>query len=301
MKDVIIVGGGPAGLNAALYASRAGLDTLLIEKMFVGGQAATTAFVDNYIGVGTGIGGPDLVMRMESQANAFGALFTYEDVLELDLDGDIRTVKTKKNEYKAKAVILAMGATPRKLGANGEERFTGRGVSYCATCDGAFYKGKDVCVIGGGDTAAEDAIFLSNLCNKVYLIHRRDSLRASKALQDAVFLKENIEILWNTQVKEINGDNTVTSITTTGDISKNIDVNGVFVAVGTVPSSELVYGKVELNENRYIITDEKMRTNVEGVFAAGDIVEKPLRQIITAASDGAIAAYSAQEYILSNI
>lgn len=301
MKDVIIVGGGPAGLNAALYASRAGLDTLLIEKMFVGGQAATTAFVDNYIGVGTGIGGPDLVMKMESQANAFGALFTYEDVLELDLDGDIRTVKTKKNEYKAKAVILAMGATPRKLGANGEERFTGRGVSYCATCDGAFYKGKDVCVIGGGDTAAEDAIFLSNLCNKVYLIHRRDSLRASKALQDAVFLKENIEILWNTQVKEINGDNTVTSITTTGDISKNIDVNGVFVAVGTVPSSELVYGKVELNENRYIITDEKMRTNVEGVFAAGDIVEKPLRQIITAASDGAIAAYSAQEYILSNI
>ena len=301
MKDVIIVGGGPAGLNAALYASRAGLDTLLIEKMFVGGQAATTAFVDNYIGVGTGIGGPDLVMKMESQANAFGALFTYEDVLELDLDGDIKTVKTKKNEYKAKAVILAMGATPRKLGANGEERFTGRGVSYCATCDGAFYKGKDVCVIGGGDTAAEDAIFLSNLCNKVYLIHRRDSLRASKVLQDAVFSKENIEILWNTQISEINGDNTVTSITTTGDISKNIDVNGVFVAVGTVPSSELVYGKVELNENRYIITDEKMRTNVEGVFAAGDIVEKPLRQIITAASDGAIAAYSAQEYILSKI
>lgn len=301
MKDVIIVGGGPAGLNAALYASRAGLDTLLIEKMFVGGQAATTAFVDNYIGVGTGIGGPDLVMKMESQAKTFGAQFTYEDVLELDLNGDVKTVKTKKNEYKAKAVILAMGATPRKLGANGEERFTGRGVSYCATCDGAFYKGKDVCVIGGGDTAAEDAIFLSNLCNRVYLIHRRDSLRASKALQDAVFSKDNIEILWNTQVSEINGDDAVTSVTVTGDTSKNIDVNGVFVAVGTVPSSELVYGKVELNENKYIITDEKMRTNIPGVFAAGDIVEKPLRQIITAASDGAIAAYSAQEYILSNV
>lgn len=301
MKDIIIVGGGPAGLNAALYASRAGLDTLLIEKMFVGGQAATTAFVDNYIGVGTGIGGSDLVMKMESQAKAFGAQFTYEDVLELDLNGDVKTIKTKKNEYKAKAVILAMGATPRKLGANGEERFTGRGVSYCATCDGAFYKGKYVCVIGGGDTAAEDAIFLSNLCNKVYLIHRRDSLRASKALQDAVFSKKNIEILWNTQVKEINGDDTVTSVNVTGDTSKNIDINGVFVAVGIVPSSELVYGKLELNENKYIVADEKMRTNIDGVFAAGDIVEKPLRQIITAASDGAIAAYSAQEYILSKI
>lgn len=301
MKDVIIVGGGPAGLNAALYASRAGLDTLLIEKMFVGGQAATTAFVDNYIGVGTGIGGPDLVMKMESQAKEFGAQFSYEDVLELDLNGDVKTVKTKKNEYKAKVIILAMGATPRKLGANGEERFTGRGVSYCATCDGAFYKGKDVCVIGGGDTAVEDAIFLSNLCNTVYLIHRRDSLRASKALQDAVFSKDNIKFLWNSQVASINGESAVESVTITGDISKNIDVNGAFVAVGTVPSSELAYGKVELNDNKYIITDEKMRTNVEGVFAAGDIVEKPLRQIITAASDGAIAAYSAQEYILSKI
>ena len=194
-----------------------------------------------------------------------------------------------------------MGATPRKLGAKGEERYTGRGVSYCATCDGAFYKGKDVCVIGGGDTAAEDAIFLPNLCNKVYLIHRRDSLRASKALADAVFSKDNIEILWNTEVSDINGDDAVTSITVTGDTSKNIDINGVFVAVGIVPSSELVYGKVELNDNKYIVTDEKMRTNIEGVFAAGDIVQKPLRQIITAASDGAIAAYSAQEYILSKI
>lgn len=301
MKDVIIIGGGPAGLNAALYASRAGLDTLLIEKMFVGGQAATTAFVDNFIGVGTGIGGPDLVMKMESQAKAFGAVISYEDVLHLDLDDDVKTVKTKKNEYKAKAVILAMGATPRKLGVSGEEKYTGRGVSYCATCDGAFYRGKDVCVIGGGDTAAEDAIFLSNLCNKVYLIHRRDSLRASKALQDAVFSKENIEMLWNTHVTEINGDDAVTSIMVAGDTSTSIDVSGVFVAVGTVPTSELVYDKVELNDNQYIITDEKMHTNVEGVFAAGDIVEKPLRQIITAASDGAIAAYAAQEYILSKI
>lgn len=301
MKDVIIIGGGPAGLNAALYASRAGLDTLIIEKMFVGGQAATTAFVDNFIGVGTGIGGPDLVMKMESQAKAFGAVISYEEVLDLDLDGEIKTVKTKKNEYKAKAVILAMGATPRKLGADGEEKFTGRGVSYCATCDGAFYKGKDVCVIGGGDTAAEDAIFLSNICKTVYLIHRRDSLRASKALQDAVFAKENIKILWNSQVSVINGDDAVTSVTVYGDTSKNIDVSGVFVAVGTIPSSALVYGKVELNENKYIITDEKMRTNIDGVFAAGDIVQKPLRQIITAASDGAVAAYSAQEYILSKI
>ncbi len=301
MKDVIIIGGGPAGLNAALYASRAGLDTLLIEKMFVGGQAATTAFVDNYIGVGTGIGGPDLVMKMESQAKAFGAEISYEEVLDLELKGDVKTVKTKKNEYKAKAVILAMGATPRKLGIDSEEKFSGRGVSYCATCDGAFYRGKDVCVIGGGDTAAEDAIFLSNLCSTVYLIHRRDGLRASKALADAVFAKENIKILWNSQVASINGEAAVESVTLTGDTSKNIDVSGVFVAVGTVPSSALAYGKVELNEHKYILTDEKMRTNIEGVFAAGDIVQKPLRQIITAVSDGAIAAYSAQEYILSKI
>ena len=297
MKDVIIIGGGPAGLNAALYASRAGLDTLLIEKMFIGGQAATTAFVDNFIGVGTGIGGPDLVMKMESQAKEFGAQFAYEDVLDVDLDGDTKTVKTKKNEYKAKTVILAMGATPRKLGVNGEERFAGRGVSYCATCDGAFYRGKDVCVIGGGDTAAEDAIFLSNLCNKVYLIHRRDSLRASKTLQDAVFSKGNIEILWNSQVAEIKGDEAVTSATITGDTSKNIDINGVFVAVGTVPYSELVYGKVELNDNKYILTDEKMRTNVEGVFAAGDVQDPIYRQAVTAAASGCRAALDAEKFL----
>ncbi len=301
MKDVIIIGGGPAGLNAALYASRAGFDTLLIEKMFVGGQAATTASVDNYIGVGIGISGPDLVMKMESQAKEFGASFSYEDVLDVQLDGDIKTVKTKKNEYKAKAVILSMGATPRKLGVPGEEKFSGRGVSYCATCDGNFYKGKDVCVIGGGDTAAEDALFLSNLCRNVYLIHRRDSLRATKALADAVFAKDNIKPLWNSQVVSINGENMVESVTLTGDTSKDIDVDGAFVAVGTVPTSELVKGKIKLNEYGYIVADEKMRTNIEGVFAAGDIVDKPLRQIITAASDGAIAAYSAQEYILSKI
>ncbi len=301
MKDVIIIGGGPAGLNAALYASRAGMDTLLIERMFVGGQAATTAFVDNFIGVGTGIGGPDLVMKMETQAREFGAQFVYEEVLDLEIEGDVKIVKTKKNEYKAKAVILAMGATPRKLGVSGEEEFAGRGVSYCATCDGAFYKDKDVCVVGGGDTAAEDAIFLSNLCRTVYLVHRRDSLRASKALADAVFSKDNIKILWNTQVSEIIGDNAVTGITFSGDTSKSIDVSGVFVAVGTVPTSVLVNGKVKMNEHGYILADTKMRTDADGVFAAGDIVEKPLRQIITAASDGAIAAYSAQEYILSKI
>ncbi len=303
MYDVIIIGGGPAGFTAALYASRAKLETLLIEKAFSGGQMATTFEMENYPGFEEPISGTDLAMRMENQAKRFGTKVIYDTVTELMLDTVIKTVRTEKGIYQGKAVILCMGASPRELGLPNERNLRGMGVSYCATCDGAFYRNATVAVIGGGDTAAEDAIFLTRFCEKIYVIHRRDTLRATRVIQDALFSNKKVEFIWNSTVEEIIGDTEVKGLNVKNlktDEIKEINVDGIFVAIGNVPNTKLVEGKLELNGAGYIVTDESMQTNMFGVFAAGDIREKPLRQVITAASDGAIAAYMAERYIYEN-
>lgn len=303
MYDVVIVGGGPAGFTSALYSARGKLDTLLIEKMFSGGQMATTYLMENYPGFEEPISGPDLALRMENQARKFGAQVINDDVVNLSLDGKIKIIKTKNNTYESKTVILAMGASPKELGLPKEREFRGSGVSYCATCDGAFYKDMTVAVVGGGDTAAEDAIYLTRFCTKVYLIHRRDSLRATKILQEEVFNNKKIELVWDSVIKEIIGNFGVEGIRVRNlksNEENNLKVDGIFVAIGANPNTELVKGKLNLSPNGYIISDENMRTSIPGVFAAGDIREKTLRQVITAASDGAIAAYMAERYITEN-
>ncbi|NLC42740.1 MAG: thioredoxin-disulfide reductase [Clostridiales bacterium] len=301
MLDIIIVGGGLAGLTAGMYAKRAGLDTLLFEKMFTGGQAATTDLIDNYPGLDEPISGPDFAMKIENHARKFGLEIQYEEIISLELDGRIKKVITEDKVYEAKTVILSMGADAKKLGLDKEDQFRGRGVSYCATCDGAFYKDKDVAVIGGGDTAAEDALFLAQYVNKVYLIHRRDTLRATKIIADRVVEHEKIEKVWDSTVEAILGEGNVTGIRVnnvkTGE-KRDIAVDGAFVAIGIQPHSELVKDKVNMSEAGYVLTDENMRTNIPGVFAAGDLRQKPLLQLITAAADGAVSVYTAQKYII---
>ena len=300
VRDVIIIGGGPAGYTAALYSARAGLDTLVLEKLAPGGQMATTLSMENYPGFEEPISGPDLALRMENQARKFGAVVEYDTVTEIITDGEIKTVKALKNIYTCKAVILCMGASPKKLGIPREDPLRGSGVSYCAVCDGALFRGREVAVVGGGDTAAENAVYLSRFCPKVWLIHRRDSLRATKVLQKELFSIKNIEFVWDSVVEELHGQFALEGITVrdlkTGNRRK-LDVEGLFISIGLTPSTSLVEGKVALDPDGYVITDERMRTNVPGVFAAGDIRSKVLRQVITAAADGAVAAHSAEQYI----
>lgn len=299
MNDVIIIGGGPAGAAAAIYAARAKLDTLIIEKAYFGGQMAIANQMDNYPGIDT-ISGSQLGENMINQAIKFGAVTVKEEVVDLELDKAVKIVRTKERDYETRAVILCMGASPRKLGLPNEETLTGSGVSYCATCDGAFFKGMDVAVVGGGDTAAEDALYLSRFCNKVYLIHRRDILRASKTLSDQVLKNPKIIPVWDSVVGDIVGDMMVTGLKIKNVKNQEITdlkVNGIFIAIGNIPNTGLVRGKVELNDAGYIKTDDSMKTNVPGVFAAGDIREKTLRQVVTAASDGAVAGQSAEKYL----
>ena len=300
MLDVMIIGGGPAGMTAGLYASRMGLKAAIFEKLFVGGQASTTNIIENYPGYAHGIGGPELMMEFQQQAEQAGCEVRYDDVLQLELDGDIKTAKTASGDIQARTVILCMGAQARKLGVPGEDRLRGRGVSYCATCDGAFYRGKRVAVVGGGNTAAEDALYLSQLCERVYLIHRRDSLRADAALAGRIKEKNNIEIIWDSVVTQLNGADTLEAVTL-HNVKTGLDtlvaVSGVFVAVGQVPGSELVRGKVDLDPAGYIIAGEDTQTSLPGVYAAGDIRTKPLRQVVTAAADGAVAAAAAGKYL----
>ena len=302
MFDVIIIGGGPAGYTAALYAARAKLNILLIEKKFSGGQMATTSFVENYPGFEEPISGPELALRMENQAKRFGAKVIIDTVIEIALDEKIKKVTTKNDTYESKTVILCMGSFPKELGIPNEERFKNSGVSYCATCDGAFFEGRTVAVIGGGDTAVEDAIYLSRFCTKIFLIHRRDSLRATKVLQDSLLNTKNVEIIWDTVVEDIYGKFDLEGIRIkhliTGE-QRDLSVDGLFVAIGNVPHSELVQDKIDVNQERNIITDEKMQTKILGVFSAGDVREKQLRQVVTAAADGAIAAHVAEQYINS--
>ncbi len=303
MHDVIIIGGGPAGYTAALYSARAGLDTLVLERMTAGGQMATTLSMENYPGFEEPIGGPDLALKMEKQARKFGAVVTFDTVTDLTLDTDIKVVKTENNTYHSKAVILCMGAAPKTLGLSKEDLFRGSGVSYCAICDGALFRDRTVAVVGGGDTAAEDALYLSRFCPRVYVIHRRDKLRASKILQKELFNNKKIEFIWDCVVDELIGQFGVEGIRVKNlktDSTKTLEVDGLFVAIGLNPSTSLVKEKVSLDPDGYIVTDDKMLTSIPGVYAAGDIRSKFLRQVITAASDGAIAAYSAEHYISSN-
>lgn len=301
MYDMIIIGSGPAGLAAAIYAQRARLETLVIEKEYIsGGQVVNTYEVDNYPGL-PGIGGFELGMKFREHADKLGAQFITAEVTDLELEGKVKKVVTDEGTYEARSIVVATGARHRKLGIAGEEELGGLGVSYCATCDGAFFKGQTVAVVGGGDVAVEDAIFLSKGCEKVYLIHRRNELRAAKSLQERLFSCKNIEFLWDTEVTKIYGEHHIECIgiqnNKTGE-KKVLDVSGIFVAVGTIPNSELLKGKVQMNEQGYVIAGEDCATNIEGVYAAGDIRTKMMQQIITAAADGANAVMAAQRYLM---
>lgn len=299
MYDVIIIGAGPAGLSAGIYAAKAGLKTLILEKFFSGGQISTTFEIANYPGL-LNIGGADFGLKLEEHAKKAGAEIISAEVVSLSLSGSIKTVETNKQKFEAKTVIIATGAKRRKIGAENEQKFYGQGVSYCATCDGSFYKDKVCAVVGGGNTALEDALYLANLCSKVYLIHRRDEFRAVRSLSDSVAKTGMIEILYNKTVETINGDDRVKSLvindTKTNEKSE-ILLDGLFVAVGTTPETALIKGTIDLDENGYINANEDCKTNIEGVFAAGDIRRKVLKQVVTAAADGAVAATMASNYI----
>lgn len=298
-KDLVIVGSGPAGLSAAVYAQRAKLDQVVIEKeMFSGGQIVTTDRVDNYLGL-YGESGYDLAVKFREHADKLGVPFMEDEVSKITDKGEYKEVYLKSGKViETKAIVIATGANHRKLNVKGEKELTGAGVSYCATCDGAFFKGKKVAVAGGGDVALEDALYLSNLCEKVYLIHRREELRASKELQQKVMSKDNIEFMPFYEIKEINGENKVENImicqNQTGK-TENLDVSGVFIAVGMEPQSDFLNGVLELDKAGYIKTGEDCRTSVPGIYAAGDVRTKSLRQIITAVADGAYAISSLEK------
>ena len=283
--DVIVIGGGPAGLTAGLYCGRAGLKTLLLEGGAYGGQMTLTGEIENYPAFPGGVQGQELGELMRAQAEGCGAELRREKAKSIDLAN--KTVATRKGEYSAENIILAMGASPRPLGAKGENEYRGAGVSYCAVCDGSFFKGRAVAVIGGGDTAVHDCEYLSRICEKVYLIHRRDRLRGGDAALERVN-KPNVELLWNTNVTEFVGENGVLTGLVLSD-GHTLPVAAAFVAVGTVPNTALAEGQLKLEEG-YIPTNEKMETEIPGVYAVGDIRKKPLRQVVTAASDGAVAA-----------
>lgn len=298
--DILIIGAGPAGLTAAIYAARAGLKTVVFDRMIYGGQVANTLEVENYPAIAK-ISGVDFSNAIYEQAVNLGAEVRFEAVEKLDLDGALKTVTTAQgNVYQGKAVIIANGAKRRSLGCPGEKELAGRGVSYCATCDGAFFRGKTAAVIGGGNTALEDALFLSNICEKVYLIHRRDTFRGEKVMADAVKARGNIEILYQTVTEEIIGQGKVSAIKVKNladDSVRELPVSAVFVAVGFAPENGLFAPWVALDENGYIIADESCKTTCKGVYAAGDSRTKPLRQIVTAAADGAVAAFMAANEI----
>lgn len=300
MKDIIIVGGGPAALTAALYAGRAGLDALMLEKQYEGGQIVTTNEVENYPGFRS-IAGSELANTMYEHAKNFGGIMKYEEVIDIKIDGDIKKVITSAETYESKVVILSMGAQPKKLGIDREDEFIGKGVSYCATCDGGFYRKKVVAVIGGGDTAVEDALHLSRIAEKVYVIVRKDSLRANKSAQKKLFETDNVEIIWNSVVTKLKGEEILSGFEITNNKDDKVDyleVNGIFVAIGSSPSAELVKDLVALDKNGYIIADESCKTNVDGIFAIGDIRTKEVRQVLTAAADGAVSIYGAEKYLI---
>ena len=299
--DVVIVGGGPAGYSAALYAARAGFDTLIIEKMMMaGGQMTLTGDIDNYPGFDEGIDGFTLGMKMQSAAHRFGAQTTVATVTAVNLEGTVKKIYTSAGEICSKTVIIATGADPRALGIEGERELVGRGVHYCAHCDGRFYKGKTVAVVGGGNSAVGDALYLAKLCKKVFLIHRRDTLRATRLYHGQIEKCENIEVLWNSAVESFSVDGRVNGVivknTVDGSLS-DVDCDGVFVSIGRKPSTEFLSDALELDQYGYIVADETTVTSIPGVFAAGDVRTKELRQVVTAAADGAVAVHYAEKYV----
>lgn len=301
--DTLIIGGGPAGYSAALYTSRAGLDTAVIEKMGAGGQMMLTDVIDNYPGFDSGIEGFELSMKMQAGAERFGTQTLFGNVISVDFSKKIKRVITDNEEIHAKTVIIATGANPRELGIDKEKELTGKGVHYCAHCDGRFYKDKTVAVVGGGNSAVSDALYLSHLAKDVILIHRRNTLRATKIYHEPLMNASNVRFVWDSQVIKLNAENSFKGVTVqnikTSD-KTDIECDALFVSIGRTPVTEFLAGEVELDKYGYIVADETTQTNVSGVFAAGDVRTKALRQVITAASDGATAAHFAEEYLSQN-
>lgn len=299
-RELVIIGAGPAGLTAGLYAARAAIDTVLIERSMPGGQAASTDRIDNYPGFPGGIGGFELSKKMADQAKEFGCEIIYSDVESIERDENAFIIKHLSGEITAKTVIVATGAKPIMLGIKGEQEFHGRGVSYCATCDGAFFKDKKIAVIGGGNAAVEEALFLTKFASKVYIVHRRDQLRAAKLAQKKAFENSKIEFIWDSVLGEIKGDKTVEKVIVknvkTGEESE-LSVDGVFVYIGTQANSDLLRGLVDLDERGYVIAAEDTVTKVPGLYVAGDLRKKPIKQVVTAAADGAVAAMQAEKYL----
>ena len=298
--DLVIIGGGPAGYTAALYSARAGLRTLLVEKMSAGGQMGLTNQIDNYPGFPDGVDGIELADRMQLQAERNGAQTLYAEVTALQLQGDVKRVETTEGSLEAKAVVIATGANPRPLGLEQEQALTGRGVHYCAHCDGMFYRGKTVAVVGGGNSAVADALHLSRLAKKVYLIHRRDRLRSERIQEQALQEAENVEIRWNTTVAALQENGRLQGVVLQdvhSGAETELALDGLFISVGRVPVTELVRGQLELDATGYIVADETTRTSVPGVFAVGDVRTKALRQVVTAVADGAAAAHFADAYL----
>lgn len=295
MYDIIIVGAGPSGLTSAIYGRRALKKVLVLECLSYGGQIINTLKIDNYPGM-PGVSGFDYATKVYNQAKDLGSEIKYEKVIDI-IDGNIKEVITNKGSYKCKTIILATGCDSRKLGVDREEELTGKGVSYCATCDGAFYKDKDVAVVGGGNTALEDALYLTDVCHKVYLIHRRDEFRADDYLVNKLKGKDNVEFILNSNVTKLNGDVLKSIEVTNNDNVKVIDVSGLFIAVGKVPENENFRKIIKLNKNGYIEAKEDCHTNIDGIYAAGDVRVKNVRQLVTAEADGAVAAMEAIKYI----
>ena len=299
--DVIVIGGGPAGYAAALYTARAGLSTLVIEKLYAGGQMTQTTQIDNYPGLSEGIDGITLGMQMQAGAQRFGTQVLSGEVLWVDLQGEEKRIGTNDGVYTAKAVIIATGAGHKHLGVAKEQELTGKGVAYCAACDGMFYRDKVVAVVGGGNSAAADAMVLSRIAKKVYLIHRRDTLRATKVYHEPLARAENVEFVWNSTVKELRHGEKLTGVVVKNVHSgeeRVLELDGLFISVGRAPATELFRGQLQLDENGYIVANESTCTDIPGVFAVGDVRTKAVRQIVTAAADGAVAAHYAESYLL---
>ena len=298
--DMVIIGGGPAGYTAALYAARAGLDVILLERLSAGGQMALTGEIDNYPGFEDGIDGFPLGMKMQKGAERFGAKTEYAEVLSVDFSESIKRVKTANGVFCGKTVVISSGANPRELGINNEREMIGKGIHYCAHCDGRFYKDKTVVVVGGGNSAAADALYLSRLAKKVYVVHRRNTLRATKIYHEPLLKAENVEFIWNSTVEELISDNKVNGVKVKNVMDKSVNelvCDGVFISIGRKPATEFLKDAVILDENGYVVADESTRTNVDGVYAVGDVRAKVLRQVVTAVSDGAVAGHYAEEYL----
>ncbi len=298
--DVVIIGGGPAGYTAAIYTTRAGFNTLVLEKFSAGGQMIQTAQIDNYPGFPEGVDGFELGMKMQQGAARFSAKTVQAEVIKVNLQDKIKEITTSYGVFQAHSVIIATGAKHRHLGLENEEKLIGKGVGYCAACDGMFYRGKTALVIGGGNSAAADALLLSKICKKVIVVHRRDKLRAEKVYRDPLLKAQNVEFLWNSTVCEILADDKVTGVKIRNLVEgkeKEISTDGVFISIGRSPQTELFRGQIDIDKNGYIIADETTKTNVSGVFAAGDVRTKPVRQIVTATADGACASHFVEEYL----